>query len=137
VSQPGRVSGAALAVQQVTGVVTIAKRAAPPLHLTDEQSEIWIQTLSSLPATWLNESNLPLLEVYCSHVVKHRKIGALIEQCELAEKLNLMTLNSLYMMQEREGRAITSAATKMRITPQSTYDKTKKKETQGKRPWET
>lgn len=136
-SQPGRVSGAALAVRQVTGAVTIAKRAPPPHHITDEQAEIWIQTLNGLPATWLNDSNLPILEVYCAHVIKHRKIGVLIEQCELAEKLNLVTLNSLYMMQEREGRAITSAATKMRITPQSTYDKTKKKEIQGKRPWET
>jgi hypothetical protein len=39
-------------------------------------------------------------------------------------------------MQEREGRALSSLATRMRLSQQTTYDKSKKKPLQGKKPWE-
>lgn len=134
--RPGRVSGAELAVRAVTGVVQFARRPDAPTHLTEEQSTVWDEILSHLPPEWINGASLPVLEVYVCHVVKHRKLGQLIEDAEGRDAVNLMTLNGLYLMQERESRAITSAATKLRLTPQSTWSPKKEKQKQGKRPWE-
>ena len=52
------------------------------------------------------------------------------------EDLDLDVLDRLYRMQEREGRAMSSLATRMRITQQTTYDKSKKKPLQGAKPWD-
>ena len=45
-------------------------------------------------------------------------------------------MDRLLKMQEREGRAISALATRMRLTQQSTYDKSKKKPTAALRPWD-
>lgn len=50
--------------------------------------------------------------------------------------ITVSALDRLLKMQERESRVITTLATKMRISQQSTYDKSKKKPLAGKKPWE-
>jgi uncharacterized protein YicC (UPF0701 family) len=46
------------------------------------------------------------------------------------------TLDRLLKMQEREGRAMSSLATRMRLTQQTSYDKTKPRPIATKPPWE-
>ena len=50
--------------------------------------------------------------------------------------LDIVSLDRLLKMQERESRAIATLATKMRLSQQSTYDKSKRKPLMGKKPWQ-
>lgn len=92
-----------------------------------------------------------MLAQYCRHVVSARTVAGMIkalqEQLEQepeegTERLKLMlgaakTMDRLLKMQEREGRALSLLATRMRLSQQSTYDRKKTKGTEGPRkPWE-
>jgi len=51
--------------------------------------------------------------------------------------VDLKAYNKLLISLDREGRALSTLATKMRLSQQSTYDKTKRKASQsGAKPWE-
>jgi len=91
-----------------------------------------------------------MLTAYCRHVVSQRKVAQMIQAAETAMEREVnegtpraavllassKTLDRLFKMQEREGRAISLLATRMRLSQQSTYDKSRKKGTTAKRPWE-
>jgi hypothetical protein len=64
------------------------------------------------------------------------RVAQLIGAEEKNKQIDIGALDQLYKMQEREGRALSSLATRMRITQQTTYDKSKKKPAQTKNPWE-
>lgn len=129
----GRVSAAALEV--VRPVETI-QRPDAPYDLTDEQTEEWWAVVNRMPADWFPRETQGLLAQYCRHTVAARRVAQLIGAAEAEEVLDVLTLDRLYKMQEREGRAMSSLATKMRLTQQTTYDKSKKKPMQAKRLWE-
>lgn len=117
----GRASAASLAV------VSVMERPAPPAELTPEQRDEWVAVINSLPAAWFSRSTYGLLTQYCRHVVAARRIGDLIRAAEGGAEFDIEEYDRLLKMQEREGRAMSSLATRMRISQQSTYDKTKKK----------
>lgn len=78
-----------------------------------------------------------MLAQYCRHIVASRRVAQLIADFEKREELNIEDYDRLLKMQEREGRAISSLATRMRISQQATLDREKKKPTKSaKRPWE-
>ena len=131
----GRTSAASLQVVTPTGLHVI-ERPRPPADLTDEQADEWRAVANSLPADWFGRETLPILAQYCRHVVASKRVAALVAQCEAGDELDLRDYDRLLKMQEREGRAITSLATKMRISQQSTYDKSKKKTEQVRKPWD-
>lgn len=131
----GRTSAASLQVVTPTGLHVI-ERPRPPADLTDEQADEWRAVANSLPADWFGRETLPMLAQYCRHVVASKRVAALVAQCEAGDELDLRNYDRLLKMQEREGRAITSLATKMRISQQSTYDKSKKKTEQVRKPWD-
>jgi hypothetical protein len=55
-----------------------------------------------------------------------------------AEAFDIDGYNQLLVMQVREGRSISSLATRMRLSQQSLYDKSKKKlPPTGKLPWDS
>lgn len=114
----------------------VIERPRPPADLTDEQADEWRAVANSLPADWFGRETLPMLAQYCRHVVASKRVAALVAQCEAGDELDLRNYDRLLKMQEREGRAITSLATKMRISQQSTYDKSKKKTEQVRKPWD-
>jgi hypothetical protein len=76
--------------------------------------------VNRLPAEWFPRETHAMLAAFCRHVVAARHIAQLIVAAEQRRKLNLNEYSKLLRMQEREGRAITSLATKMRISQQST-----------------
>ncbi|MBK5958098.1 hypothetical protein CCR97_08190 [Rhodoplanes elegans] len=76
------------------------------------------------------------MTAYCRHVVAARRVAQLIEQAEKADPFDVANYNTLLIMQEREGRALSSLATRMRLSQQATFDKKKSKPIQGKKPWE-
>jgi hypothetical protein len=78
-----------------------------------------------------------MLAQYCRHVVSARRVAQLIADCEASEGFDVENYDRLLKMQEREGRALSSLATRMRLSQQTTYDKSKKKPGQTRKPWET
>jgi hypothetical protein len=132
----GRVSAAALTVISPGGIETI-RRPAPPDDLSDEQAAEWKAVVNRLPADWFPRETQGMLAQYCRHVVAARRVAQLVKAIEADADFDIVAYDRALKMQEREGRAISSLATRMRITQQTSYDKSKKKPIQGVKPWET
>lgn len=132
----GRKSAADLAVVTADGLAAI-RRPDPPEELTDEQAHEWRSVVNRLPAEWFPRETHGMLAQYCRHVVAARRIAQLIAEFERREDFSIEEYDRLLKMQEREGRAISSLATRMRISQQSTLDREKKKPLKpAKKPWD-
>jgi hypothetical protein len=132
----GSKSAAALAVISPSGISAI-KRPDPARELTSEQANVWRDVVEDLPADWFRLSNLTILAHYTRHVVASRRVAQLIEAEEAFDSFSVETYGQLLALQEREGRAMASLATKMRLTQQAMFDEKKRKpQTSGKEPWE-
>ena len=133
----GRKSAASLEVVPPVAVEAV-ERPDAPYDLTDEQAEEWWAVVNRLPADWFPRETHALLTEYCRHVVKSRRIAQLIADAESAEEVDIDTLDKLYKMAERESRAISSLATRMRISQQATSTHRANKGTRGvRKPWES
>ncbi len=131
----GRDSAASLAVSPI-GVLETIQRPDAPYDLTDEQSVEWWAIVNRMPADWFPRETHGMLSQYCRHVVSARRVAQLIEQAMSSKTFDIEEYNKLLIMQEREGRALSSLATRMRVSQQTQYDKTKKKPLQGPKPWD-
>lgn len=136
----GRRSAASLQLASAT-VIEIVDRPAPPGDLTAEQKAEWVSITNRLPADWFPRETHGMLAQYCRHVVASRRVAQLVSaiEAEMAKtdgEFSIKDYDRLLKMQEREGRAITSLATKMRLSQQSSYDKSKRKPAVTKKPWE-
>lgn len=130
--QRGRVSAAAL---EVASPVTRDQRPDAPYDLTDEQTEEWWAVVNRLPSDWFPRETHGMLAQYCRHVVAARRVAQLIADHEKdADGFNVEVYDRLLKMQEREGRAISSLATRMRISQQATVDKRTQKPAGPKKP---
>ena len=123
-AQRGRKSAAALAI--VTPVV-FDGRPPPPDGLTGEQREEWAAVVRRMPADWFTREAHALLEGYVRHVASFRLLSASIDAF-LPEWLTsddgLKRYGDLLKLRDAEGRAMSSLATRLRITPQSRYHPT-------------
>lgn len=134
----GRPSAAALELPRAPSVIETVERPDAPYDLTDEQSEEWWAIVNRLPADWFPRETHSMLAQYCRHVVSARRVAKLIEDAEKGETIDVDMLDKLYKMQEREGRAISSLATRMRITQQATSTHRADKGKKGvRKPWES
>lgn len=129
----GRKSAASLAVQTV--VVETIQRPDAPYDLTDEQSAEWWAVVNRMPADWFPRETHGMLAQYCRHVVAARRVAQLVAAAEKQKHLDVEHYDRLLKMQEREGRAISSLATRMRISQQTTYDPKRKKPIETPKPW--
>ena len=75
-----------------------------------------------------------MLAQYCRHVISSRHVADLIEMLTAQEVFAAKDYDRLLKMQEREGRAMSALATRMRLSQQSTYSKDRKKGTLVKKP---
>jgi hypothetical protein len=73
-----------------------------------------------MSADWFPRETRGMLSQYCRHVVSARRVAQLIEQAMKGELLDIDGYNQLLIMQEREGRALSSLATRMRLSQQAT-----------------
>lgn len=116
--------------------VTSLARPKAPAELTPEQAEEWNAVVDRLPAEWFSRETHGLLAQYCRHVVAARRVAQLVDAMDQGtEDFDLNQYDQLLKMQEREGRALSSLATRMRLSQHSTYAKTKTKGATAKRPW--
>jgi hypothetical protein len=105
--------------------------------LTDEQSEEWWAVVNRMPADWFPRETHGMLAQYCRHVVSARRVAQLIDQETASEQFDVDRYDQLLRMQEREGRAISSLATRMRISQQATVRAEQaRKPPQVRKPWE-
>jgi len=135
-AQRGRKSAASLTVVATAGVETV-RRPEPPSELTDEQAHEWRRIVNRLPADWFPAETHGLLIQYVRHLVASRRVAQLVAALEGSDEFDTDEYDKLLKMQEREGRALSSLATRMRLTQQSTFDKERDKGTKGRRkPWQ-
>lgn len=134
----GRTSAAALEIVSATGPIEAMDRPDAPYDLTDEQSAEWWAVVNRLPADWFPRETHAMLADYCRHVVKSRRISQLVAEAEKGDEIDVTVLDKLYKMAERESRAISSLATRMRMSQQATSTHRADKGTKGvRKPWET
>jgi hypothetical protein len=117
--QRGRKSVASLTVISSSDVETL-RRPDPPEELTEEQAAEWQAVVNRLPADWFPRETHQLLAQYCRHVVCARRVAQLIEQAEADDEFDIKYYAQLLRMQELESRAMSSLATRMRMTQQAT-----------------
>jgi len=93
--------------------VKVTDRPAPAAGLNKEQTFEWLLIVNEAPADQYSTEQLPLLEAYCRHRVALRHVGALIDQEEKQESLNIPLYDKLLKMQERESRTLASLAVRL------------------------
>lgn len=146
----GRKSAASLSIISSNEIERI-ERPRPPSDLNQEQAAEWSSIVNRMPADWFPRETHGLLAQLCRHLVSARRVADMIAalETELSNEAEdgksqaeiilgaTKAFDRLYKMQEREGRAISSLSTKMRLSQQSTYDKSKRKPGQTRKPWES
>ena len=132
----GRQSGASLAIAAID--VTSVARPDAPYDLDDERAvEEWHAVVARMPADWFQRETHGNLTNYCKHIAANWYIGKLIQECINTNPFDFARYNEFLKAQERESRAASSLATRLRITPQSMYDEKKKRPIEsGKTPWD-
>lgn len=132
----GRKSAASMEIT-IPSNVEVVHRPQPPNELTPEQQDEWCAVVDRMPADWFPRETHGLLVQYCRHVIAARRIAQLIAKTEKAKAFDVDVYDKLLKMQEREGRAISSLATRMRITQQATVRaESARKPEQLAAPWE-
>jgi hypothetical protein len=95
-----------------------------PAELSPEQAEIWRATVASMPSDWFAGCAGVLLRQLCRHVSYARWMAAELDAVGLDSPKKVGGINrfdKLSRMHLREGKAISSLMTKLRLTPQSKY----------------
>lgn len=132
----GRKSSAELTIRSMATVETI-ERPDAPYDMTDEEADEWRAVVGRMPADYFPRETHAVLAQYCRHVVASRRVAQLIAQATSGDALDVDTLDKLYKMQEREGRALSSLAQRMRLTQQTNVRiEQAKKPSMVKKPWE-
>lgn len=120
------------------GVISAITRPVPPKYLTDEQADTWRVVVDRMPADWFPRETHAILAQYCRHAASARCIADLIKGL-LSDNADseywIGDYDRLLRMQEREGRAMSSLATKMRITQQARINYKKKTGPTTPLPW--
>jgi len=138
----GRKSTASLTV--VKPDIGIAKRLPPPATLSDAEIAVWAQVVNDQPAGAFTATHAPLLEMYCRHVVNNRIIADELisfDRAWLANDEGLKRYDTLLKLSERESRAASSLATRLRITRQAvdhptTAGRAIVNQSTGRKPWD-
>jgi len=142
-TQKGRKSAASLAVQAIGVSIGRDKRLEAPIHLSDAERGVWVELVNDQPAGSFTATHGPMIEQYARHIVQARIIAdelANFDRAWMADDDGLKRYDRLLAMAEREGRAASSLATRLRITRQAIDQQTVARKLVGKpqsrKPWE-
>lgn len=141
--QRGRKSMASLAVAAQVAPVLSERRLEAPLHLSDAERATWMEVVNDQPASAFTATHAPLLELYCRHIAQARILADELvnfDRSWLADDDGLKRYDRLLAMSEREGRAASSLATRLRITRQAIDQQTVARKLvnapKSRKPWE-
>ncbi|MEF8834436.1 MAG: hypothetical protein V5A42_06210, partial [Halofilum sp. (in: g-proteobacteria)] len=95
---------------------------------------------NALPADRISNEGVPLLAQYVRHISRARKVATVLAQCE-ENGFALEDYQRLLKMEEQQTRAMSSPATRLRLTNQArqepeTASRQRRQETGEPRPWE-
>ena len=143
-NQRGRKSAASMEVATLAASVTATKRLQPPVHISEAEISVWLEVVNDQPAEAFTATHAPLLELYCRHIVQARVIAdevANFDRAWMADDEGLKRYDRLLAMAERESRAASSLATRLRITRQAvehpaTVGRTLAANSKKRKPWE-
>lgn len=135
----GRKSAAELAL---LGAVTTVQRPSAPLDLTEQETDVWVETVEAMPGDWFPRETWPLLRQWCRHTVTARRVAQLIDAECARDELDMGALDKLHQMQARETAALKALAASMRLSQQASYSARgaggeKSRRATAKRPWES
>jgi hypothetical protein len=134
----------AIAEIQVQGLAQVTRQVRPdaPYDLTDLEAEEWHAIVNRCPVDWFQRETHALLSAFCRHTIGLRRLSQLVHQHETGDpgtKVDdawIQRYDTLLRMREREARALSSLATRLRLTQQASVDPRKKKgRGAGPRPW--
>lgn len=139
----GRKSFAELATPTLAASLMVTKRLVPALHLSNAERIVWLEIVNDQPAGAFTETHTHLLEMYSRHVVQSRILSdevAAYDRTWLADDEGLNRYDKLLKMAERETRAASSLATRLRLTRQAvdqqTIARAQMNAPKGPKPWE-
>jgi hypothetical protein len=146
--QRGRKSSASLAVLPLPP----GKRQPPPASLSKEEAVEWTAIINRMPGGWFGRENQALLMAFCRHSVEATRLSGMLaalndamdaevsrgrSEIELLFDDSMKVREQLLRMRERETRAASSLATRMRLTQQALYsDKKAPQRRDHVSPWE-
>lgn len=137
----GRQSAASIVSRGVA--LPSENRLKAPLHLSDAEIGVWAELVNDQPASAFTATHSPVIEMYCRHVVNARILADELlnfDRSWLADDEGLKRYDKLLAMNERESRAASSLATRLRITRQAidqqTVARSLNNQTREKKPWE-
>lgn len=141
--KPGRKSAASMQVASL-GVTIVTQRLAAPAHLADAERAVWLELVNDQPADAFQTIHGPLIELYARHVTQARLLAdelRAVDPAALAKPGGLERYDQLLRMAERECRAASSLATRLRITRQALEHRTTAGRKQAshsrtRKPWE-
>ena len=122
-------------VAEIQPKVEIVSRETAPAALTGDQLSVWNDTQSRMPADWFKDSIGTLIQ-YCRHRVRANRLAQLVEEYEADPDFDLKVYQGLLASEMKNTTVIESCETKLRLTPQTRFDKSKKTGPQGKAPWQ-
>lgn len=138
----GRTSAAAIVSPKPIGL-GVESRIKAPATMSDAEIAIWDEVVNDQPAAAFTQTHAPILEMYCRHVVNNRVLADELmnfDRSWLADDDGLKRYDKLLAMSERESRAASSLATRLRITRQSIDHNTAgimiKNNVKSRKPWE-
>lgn len=102
--------------------LAVDKRIQSPVNLSEAEKQVWDELVGDNPASAFTQTHAPLMEMYCRHVVNNRVISEELlefDRAWLADDEGLKRYDTLLKIAERESRAASSLATRLRITRQA------------------
>lgn len=139
----GRKSAASTAVSTLAASISTTQRLSAPLHISDAERAVWIEVVNDQPATSFTPTHSPLLELYCRHITQARILADELvnfDRAWMADDDGLKRYDRLLAMSERESRAASSLATRLRITRQAidqqTVARSLNNQSKARKPWE-
>jgi hypothetical protein len=131
-------------VATLAASVTATKRLSAPIHISDAERGVWLEVVNDQPAEAFSATHAPLLELYCRHIVQARILAdelSNFDRAWMADDDGLKRYDRLLGMAERESRAASSLATRLRITRQAvehptTVGRGLAAQSKQRKPWE-
>lgn len=133
-----------MAVATLASPVAVSQRLPAPAHISEAELAVWTEVVNDQPADAFSPTHAPLLELYCRHIVQARVLAeelANFDRTWLTRDDGLKRYDQLLGMAEREGRAASSLATRLRITRQAvehptTVGRGLARQAKTRKPWE-
>jgi phage terminase small subunit len=119
----GRIAQAAIDAPRINGI----KRPEPPAHLEPDAADEWRKVVNRMPADWFPDETHAILEQRCRHVIWMRATADQIDEMTHSKNFDIKEYNFLLRLAASQSRTLINMDTNMRLTQQTTHDKSKRK----------